>query len=175
MVNKPSPESTSPGRVARPLLRWMTGNGLTGCGPGSRMRSGGLESQLRMLEGQPSNLTRFAPIRDRLPMSILKLLRQIAGAANGASNTPPRMQVSTAFGVVTLEAGWLVRAGVLPEDVASDPKSCLISVTMELREHPIAHTARVLRENGATPAQMKAGIQLALGKTKPMIANELGI
>jgi len=38
-----------------------------------------------------------------------------------------------------------------------------------------AATARVLRESGATPTQMKVGIQLALGKTKPVIADELGI
>ncbi|MGI8569983.1 MAG: hypothetical protein ACR2KT_13430, partial [Methylocella sp.] len=43
------------------------------------------------------------------------------------------------------------------------------------REHPIAHAARVLRESGATPAQVKVGIQLALGKAKPAIADELGI
>jgi DNA-binding NarL/FixJ family response regulator len=48
-------------------------------------------------------------------------------------------------------------------------------VTIELREHAIAHAARVLRESGATPAQTKVGIQLALGKTKPVIADELGI
>ncbi|MGI8570085.1 MAG: helix-turn-helix transcriptional regulator, partial [Methylocella sp.] len=43
------------------------------------------------------------------------------------------------------------------------------------REHPIAHAARVLRESGATPAQVKVGIQLALGKAKPAIADELGL
>jgi DNA-binding NarL/FixJ family response regulator len=48
-------------------------------------------------------------------------------------------------------------------------------VTIELHEHLIAHAARVLRESGATPAQTKAGIHLALGKTKPVIADELGI
>lgn len=46
---------------------------------------------------------------------------------------------------------------------------------MELREHAIAHAARMLRESGATPAQTKVGIQLALGKTKPVIADALGI
>jgi DNA-binding CsgD family transcriptional regulator len=56
-----------------------------------------------------------------------------------------------------------------------DPKSCLIAVTAELLEHPLAHAARVLRQEGATPAQVKVGIQLALGKTKAKIANELGI
>jgi DNA-binding NarL/FixJ family response regulator len=85
------------------------------------------------------------------------------------------MQVSTAFGVLTLETKWLVPPGTLPEDAARDPKSCLISVTVELHEHPIAHAARVLRESGATPTQTKVGIHLALGKPKPVIADELGL
>jgi DNA-binding CsgD family transcriptional regulator len=85
------------------------------------------------------------------------------------------MRVSNAYGVVTLEAKWLVPTGVIPADVAKDPKSCLISVSIKLREHTIAHAARVLRESGATPSQMKVGIQLALGKNKPAIAEELGI
>src|SRR4030081_1473649 len=41
------------------------------------------------------------------------------------------------------------------------------------RSHALAHAARVLRESGATPAQMKVGIQLALGQTKPAIADSL--
>jgi len=85
------------------------------------------------------------------------------------------MRISTAYGVLTLEAKWLVPTGTLPADAARDPKSCLISVMMELHEHPIAHAARMLRESGATPAQTKVGIQLAFGKTKPVIADELGI
>ena len=115
------------------------------------------------------------PRRDRLPAPILKLLRRIAGAANSTSNTPPRMQIPTAYGILTLEAKWLLPAGTLPEDAARDPKACLISMTIELCEHPIAHAARVLRESGATPAQAKVGIHLALGKPKPVIADELGI
>jgi DNA-binding NarL/FixJ family response regulator len=46
---------------------------------------------------------------------------------------------------------------------------------MELHEHAIAHAARVLRESGATPTQTKVGIQLALGKPKPVIADEFGV
>jgi DNA-binding NarL/FixJ family response regulator len=113
--------------------------------------------------------------RDRLPAPVLKLLQAITGAANGNSNAPPRMQISTAYGVLTLEAKWLVPTGTLPADAARDPKSCLKSVMMELHEHPIAHAARMLRESGTTPAQTKVGIQLAFGKTKPVIADELGI
>ena len=112
---------------------------------------------------------------DQVPAPVLKLLQAITGAANGTSNTPPRMRISTTFGVLTLEAKWLAPAGTLPADAARDPKSCLIAVTMELHEHPIAHAARVLRESGATPTQIKVGIKLALGKPKPVIADELGI
>ncbi len=130
---------------------------------------------LRLLAGESAIHTRYLPVHDRLPAPVLKLLRQIAGAANGTSNTPPRMQISTAYGVVTLEAKWLVPAGVVYANIAKDPKSCLIAVTIELHEHAIPHAARVLRERGATPAQTKVGIHLALGKSKPMIADELGL
>jgi hypothetical protein len=138
-------------------------------------QTAGLELLLRILTGEPANYTRCVPIRDKLPAPVLKLLRQITGAANGTSNAPPRMRISTAYGVLTLEANWLVPAGAIPEDAARDPQSCLISVTIELHELKIAHAARALRESGATPAQVKVGIQLALGKTKPVIADELGI
>jgi DNA-binding CsgD family transcriptional regulator len=134
-----------------------------------------VESLLLILVGEPGNYTRYVPARESLPAPILKLVRQITGAANGSSNTPPRMQISTPYGVFTLEAKWLVPAGTLPADAARDPKSCLISVTIDLHAHAIAHAARVLRESGATPTQMKVGIQLAIGKTKPAIADELGI
>jgi hypothetical protein len=136
-----------------------------------------VEFLLRILSGGPTVLMRNVPMpaRDELPAPILKLLHRIIGAANGASNMPPRAQISTAYGLVTLEAQWLLPVGTLPEDAARDPKSCLISVMIELREHAIAHAARLLRESGATPAQIKVGILLALGKTKPMIADELDI
>jgi hypothetical protein len=140
-------------------------------------QTAGVEFLLRILSGGPAVSMRNVPMpaRDELPAPIRKLLQHIIGAANGMSNAPPRQQISTAYGIVTIEAQWLLPAGTLPEDVARDPKSCLISVSIELREHAIAHAARLLRESGATPAQTKVGIQLALGKTKPMIAQELGV
>jgi hypothetical protein len=104
-------------------------------------QTSGLELLLRILAGEPGNYTRIVPIRDRLPAPILKLLRQIIGTASGASNTPPRMRISTAYGVLTLEAKWLLPAGTLPQDAARDPKSCLIAVTTELHEHAIAPLA----------------------------------
>ncbi len=56
------------------------------------------------------------------------------------------MQISTAYGVLTLEAKWLEPAGTLPADVAREPNSCLIAVTIDLHEHPIAHAARALQK-----------------------------
>jgi DNA-binding CsgD family transcriptional regulator len=54
-----------------------------------------------------------------------------------------------------------------------DDPSALMSLWVH--EHPIAYAARVLRESGATPAQTKVGIHLALGKARPEIADELGL
>jgi hypothetical protein len=118
-------------------------------------RTAGIEHLLLILAGEPGNYTHYAPPREKLPAPILKLHRRIVGAANGSVGDAPRMQVSTAYGVLTLEAKWLMPAGALLADVAKDPKSCLIAVTIELREHAIACAARVLREGGATPAQVK--------------------
>jgi DNA-binding CsgD family transcriptional regulator len=130
----------------------------------------------RVVAGEPANYMRYVPTRDELPAPVVKLIRCIrGGAASEASKTPPRMQVSTPYGIVTLEAKWLMAAKANPSDVAKDPESCLIAVTIELREHPMAHAARVLRESGTTPAQMKVGIELAIGKSKPEIAKTLGI
>jgi DNA-binding CsgD family transcriptional regulator len=134
-----------------------------------------LELLLTILAGESANYLRPLPVRDRLPLPILKLLRRITGAASGTSNAPPRVQVSTPYGVLTLEAKWLVPAGTLLEDAARDPKACLISVMIELRENHIAYAARILRESGVTPAQTKVGIHLALGKAQPAIADELGL
>jgi hypothetical protein len=124
-----------------------------------------LDHLLRILMGEPSDFKRDASARDKLLVPVLKLVRQITGAANGTSNTPPRMRISTAYGVLTLEAKWLVPAGALPEDAARDPKSCLIAVTIDLHEHAIAHAARILRESGATPTQVKVGTRLGQAET----------
>jgi DNA-binding CsgD family transcriptional regulator len=135
----------------------------------------GIEPLLGILAGDPSDYTRRPRARDGIPAQVLKVLQRIIGAASGIAGDPPRMQIPTRYGVVSLEAKWLMPAGVIAEDAAKDPKSCLIAVTAELLEHPLAHAARVLREGGATPAQTKVGIQLVLGKTKPVIADGLGI
>jgi DNA-binding CsgD family transcriptional regulator len=85
------------------------------------------------------------------------------------------MRVSTAYGILTLEAKWLVPDGTLAQDVARDPQSSLIGVMIELHENPIAHAVRLLRKGGATPTEVKVGIQLAMGKTKQAIADDLDL
>lgn len=133
------------------------------------------EFLLRILAGESSDYMRPLRTRDTPPAPISKLVHHLAGAAKGSVCKPPRMRVSTAYGVLTLDAKWLMPAGAIPHDTAKDPAGCLISVTIELREHFVARAARVLRESGATPAQLKVGVRLVQGKAKAAIADELGL
>ncbi len=138
-------------------------------------QSAGLEHVFEIIAGDRADYSRSSLSRSPLPPPILELVRRIVGAANGGPAKPPRMLISNAYGMITLEAKWLMPPREAPADVAKDPKSCLISVSIELREHAVAHAARILRVSGATPTQLKVGIQLALGKSKPTIATELGL
>jgi DNA-binding CsgD family transcriptional regulator len=110
-----------------------------------------------------------------LPAPIKKLVERIVGVPHGSLCEPGPTRVSSPCGVHTIDAKWLISAGASPMEVAKDPTGQLIAVSIELHEHPIAHAARILRMSGATPAQVSAGIKLALGKTKPQIAHELSI
>lgn len=127
---------------------------------------------LRILSGEPSGHAR----RDRLPAPVSALIRQIVGPTiHDAQSAPPRAQVPTSYGVLTLEAKWLLPARSIPEEIPRGARSRLMSVRVELHEHALAHAARILRESGATPAQVKVGVRLAAGKAKQAIAEELGI
>lgn len=139
------------------------------------LQTPGIEFLLRILAGEPADYTHRQPQRDKVPGPIRKLAECLVAAADGTCNDPPRRRIPCAFGVVALEAKWLVPAGSVPEDLAEDPRGCLIAVTVELREHAVAYAARLLRESGATPAQVKVGIQLALGRSKTTIAQDLGL
>jgi DNA-binding CsgD family transcriptional regulator len=135
----------------------------------------GLELLLRTLAGEKANYLQRLPTRDHLPSAIRTLVRRLVGAANASLGFPPHMRIPCAYGLLVLEATWLVPTNTSSEEVARDPKSCFIAVTIELRENAIAHAARILRESGATPGQVKVGVQLALGKSKTVIARELGM
>ena len=133
-----------------------------------------LEFLLSILAGKFANYLRPLPGRDRLPAPILKLLRRIAGAANGTSNTASdagfdRLWRSRARSAMARASGHTPgrrRQGSEKLSHSGDDRTARV---------PIAHAARTLRESGATPAQVKVGIQLAFGRTKPVIADELGI
>lgn len=135
----------------------------------------GVTFLLRILTGEKSNFTQRVTASGTLAAPVLSLVRRIVGAANGSFVQPPRMQLATAYGILTLEAKWLIPEGITPMEVAEDPKDCLIAVTIELRQNAIAHAATVLRERGATPAEIRVGVQLALGEARPVIADRLGI
>lgn len=137
-------------------------------------QTSGLEFLLAILSGE-FNYTQRMPAHSGLDPVIRALLRRLGDAADGAFNSPPRIELHSPYGLLTLDAKWLTPPGAIPGDVAKDPKSCFIAVAIELREHAIAHAVRILRNSGATPAQLKIGIQLGLGKTKSTIAAELGL
>jgi DNA-binding CsgD family transcriptional regulator len=138
-------------------------------------QSPGLELLLRTLAGERADYLRRLPSRENLPPAIRTLVRQLVRAASAGPGFPPHRRIPCTYGVIDLDASWLLPAAVPPEDVAKDPRSCFVAVTIELRENAIAHAARVLRESGATPGQVKVGVHLALGKTKALIARDLGM
>ena len=74
------------------------------------IQTAGLEHLLGNLASEPGNYTWHLPVRDRLPTPILKLLRRSGDVADGSLGEPRRMQVSTAGGILTLDAKWLVPA-----------------------------------------------------------------
>jgi hypothetical protein len=71
-----------------------------------------IEPLLKILTGEPMDYTRHAPARDGLPTHVLKVLGRIINAASGIAGAPPRMQISTHYGIVTLEATWLMPAAL---------------------------------------------------------------
>jgi DNA-binding CsgD family transcriptional regulator len=122
----------------------------------------------RVLAGEPGNYTHHMPVGERLPTPVEMLIRRIVGAAKGSLGDPPRMETSNAYGVVTLEAKWLVPKGARYRQGSEE-----LPYFGDDRTSRASRCARC--ESGATPTQVKVGIQLALGKTKPVIADELGI
>ena len=89
---------------------------------------------------------------------------QPADPASPAVAAPPRRALTTAWGLLCIEAALL--AGF------DDP---VIGVHLELHEPATAYAARMLREQGVPPVQMQVGVLLAMGWTKPQIAQTLGV
>lgn len=169
------PQPADPAAFSLPAAIVRSGQMIVTAGGRLVLQTSGIELLLRVLAGEPANYNRRQPRRDELPAPVRTLVESLASAAAGADRDPPRLRIPSAFGVLSLEARWMLPAGSLPQEVAQDPGGCLVAVTVTLQEHALAYAARMLRESGATPAQVKVGIQLALGRSKSMIARDLGL
>ncbi len=108
-------------------------------------------------------------------MIVRAVVQTLVGITKGEHTRPPRAVARTSWGLITIEACWLVPSGSDPRDVAADPWNAPITLHLELHEHALAYSARRLRQCGATPVQGRIGVLLATGKSKPEIAREIGI
>lgn len=130
------------------------------------MLSGSLE---RIGTGSGQSLSADAP------GAVQRVVRDLMGAIRGNGLAPPRTHVRTVWGTVALEASWLAPTWTSAADLFENHDQMKIAVNMELREHGFVYAARVLRARGASPVQVRIGVLLASGKTKPQISQELGI
>ena len=139
-------------------------------------RSAWADYLLAILAGMTESLAPAAhTVAGAAPGAVRRVVQRLADAAQGSPGAAPRLAVRTAWRVVTVEAAWLTPPDIDAATFASDPGEAPISVTLDLRETPAAHAARVLRASGATPTQVRVGVLLALGKQKPEIARTLGV
>jgi DNA-binding CsgD family transcriptional regulator len=138
-------------------------------------RTAGAAQLFMMLTRASEWIERHHGMRDiETPVAVQRVIRELVGAA-GDGAVPPRARVKTVWGTIYLEAVWLAPAGATAADIVADRDAAQIAVNIELREHAISHAARVLREGGASPAQVRIGVLLATGPSKPEIAQELGV
>jgi DNA-binding CsgD family transcriptional regulator len=139
-------------------------------------RTGGAAQLFMMLSGAMEQIRRnHGRSYIETPAIVHRVVRDLVGATLGDGGVPPRARVKTAWGTIALEAVWLAPAGVSAADIVANRDGAQIAVNLELREHAIVHAARVLRLSGASPAQVRIGVLLAAGKSKPAIAQELGV
>jgi DNA-binding CsgD family transcriptional regulator len=171
MRHGPAPASEDPQSFAtRPSRRATL---VLDCAGGVQFESAGCGLMFYILGGSPE-VWRCAG-RLPLPAVVQRLIQRLKGVANGEATAPPSVAVSTSWGLVTVEAHWLITPGAPSSDVARDPHSMSIAVQFEYREPAAIQAARILRENGASPTQVHVGVMLALGKSKPEIARALAV
>jgi DNA-binding CsgD family transcriptional regulator len=139
-------------------------------------RTAGATQLFMMLTGVLEHIERNHGRSDiETPAIVHRVVRDLVGATSGDGSIPPRARVKTAWGTIALEAVWLAPTGASAADIVANRDGAQIAVNLELREHAIVHAARVLRLSGASPAQVRIGVLLAAGKSKPAIAHELGV
>ena len=104
------------------------------------------------------------------PLAITKLIQRLVSLGDPCETL--RAQIPTPYGVHRLNAQRLFAAGSSPGNAVKDTGGCLVALSIDLHEHPIAHAARILRLSGATPAQVEVGVKLAW-QIETKIADEL--
>jgi DNA-binding CsgD family transcriptional regulator len=109
------------------------------------------------------------------PAAVLAVIRRLQTTASEAWSAPPRATMTTPWGRLVIEASWMIPTAEDATEAARDPGGSPIAVNLELQEHAAAHAMRVLRSAGAPASQVRIGTMLALGRTKPEIAAELGL
>jgi DNA-binding CsgD family transcriptional regulator len=137
-------------------------------------QSPGCDHLFCILDRRAKNWHLAGAVRPESLAPIRGVINSLVGAARGKGRRPPRANIPTAWGNVTIEASWLAPAGTPTREIAANPFDTPVLVSLELHEHAIAHAARILRRRGATPTQVRVGVLLAIGKSKPQIAEELG-
>lgn len=139
-------------------------------------RSAESEQLFMMLNGTSLQVGKhsgaYAP---ETPSAVRRVVHDLIEGATSHTGAPPRVSIETAWGLICVEAVWLASHGVTARDVVANHGSVQIGVTIELREYAVPYVARVLRIKGASPGQVRIGVLLATGMTKPAIAKELGI
>jgi DNA-binding CsgD family transcriptional regulator len=116
-----------------------------------------------------------APRVRTAPSAVRAVIRRLQTVASDTWAPPPRATMATPWGRVVIEASWMIPAGEDATEVAREPGGSPIVINLELQEHAAAHAMRVLRSAGAPASQVRIGTMLALGRTKPEIAAELGL
>lgn len=115
------------------------------------------------------------PRHARLPARVGELLRRLAAASSGGAASPPRTRIHTPWGLLVIDAHWLVPVGADALDSARDPMDLPVVVRLALHEDAWSHAARRLKESGAPPTQIRVGVLLAAGFSQPEIAKRLGV
>ena len=139
-------------------------------------RSAESEQLFMMLNGVSEKLGKHSgAYHSETPITVRKVIRDLVTAATGHGTSPPSANVATHWGLISVEAVWLTPTGASARDMVANHDAMQVAVTIELRQHALPYIARVLRNSGVTPRQVRVGVLLATGMTKPAIAQELGI
>ena len=159
--------------AANPLYKAMV---VTSAAGKVLFQSAESEQLFMMLNGTSLEIGKHSGTgKPETPTAVRRVVHDLVSAATGLAGSPPKASVETAWGLICVEAVWLARPGTTARDIIADHGTVQILVNIELREHALPYVARILRNSGASPGQVRIGVLLATGMTKPAIAQELRI